>query len=385
MIAIEENIILITYNQESLVLLDDGKDLTSNKLLVSLADELIRNPEAIYYDNFNGVVRLDMNYIKDNSVGPLQLVSCRKKFRYQFSLQDYGLPMVLDMTIVRYDTANTLEGHEIVSNGRLHYEVEIEMDSSDILTTSNNNNDEMEMEIEEEFTSDMSHHNECKWFTDFLVFSQSIGKYLTRTLLNPFIDIGLRRSTVLDSMEMFRKDHEFHYQNIKSSLPMALGWESVSSIDPEQYFIAEKSDGIRYLLYVTKDGRYYFFSRSMRHVFEVCRGFHRIGKLKFSNINSLQSHILNIGKYFSLENGPYLLDGEMTRMTESDRPIYIIFDILFAGGMDLTTLPLTDRLSVLAKNYTTPLPNDPNGDWVIALKQLYRLNAWNILQRNLAR
>lgn len=392
--------------ENSQYLVDDGLKNTNDH-----PTELLSEFYKQFSDPCNPKYRLDYNwdnkcqirlvYLGDRSVmmaedERITINTIRKKHRYTYDLDknndiflattttdDISYPFLIDLTVVRFEL---VENHPFESFtvhnsiGRIHYECEVEMKEFV---------DEFVREQLDHFIEHQRLKEDGHWFHyigHFDGFTHSLNKFISKSLMNPFLDIGLEHNPSVHPMDIFRRVHVFENQSIKSSLPVAFGWENYKTVHSGDYFVAEKSDGVRYLLYIERDGSYKFFSRGLTEYFEMKRGYIKLWTIELNDPQHVQ-----IGEYFDLEYGPYLLDGEMTRTIKDDQPLYIIFDVLCMNGISLMEMTLMERLSSLVGKFyplsTTEhqkLSTDfGNPLWLMALKTFYYLDNWDKLKKRI--
>ncbi|KAI0128697.1 mRNA capping enzyme, catalytic domain-containing protein [Xylariales sp. AK1849] len=116
----------------------------------------------------------------------------------------------------------------------------------------------------------------------------------------------------------------------------------VSELPRQDYYVCEKSDGVRYLLYLTDDGNggeaHYLIDR--KNDYWWVKGVH---------FPTLQGE--------TMFHKDTLLDGELVMDTLPDgrqEPVYLVFDCLVMAGQKLVTRPLQKRLGYFQLNVMAP-------------------------------
>ncbi|KAF9433423.1 Dcp1p-Dcp2p decapping enzyme complex alpha subunit [Entomortierella beljakovae] len=122
--------------------------------------------------------------------------------------------------------------------------------------------------------------------------------------------------------------------------PISFTRDTLNELRSENYFVSEKSDGVRVLLYcVLRDGR--------QQVYLVDR------KNKFSYVPQLRFPSRD---HQSLQNDT-IVDGELVtdREPNGEHVVrYLAFDLLAHGGQNIISKPLTSRLGRLQAEFVTP-------------------------------
>lgn len=359
---------------------------------------IVHNPPYIDEDR-NIVFKCNDNLV-------IETIRRKQRKRFDFyknctTTSSNPIPFYVDMTIVQYLESESDESHHFINvaqRSRMYYECEVEIDPDVML--------EYVSSVAEVAAADRNDHITKKWkglHRDFESFTRCISRYFSKALSNPFLEIGLVYNPEMSPLDLFGRSNFYTEKHtMKSSLPATLGWENLDRLMNEPYFVAEKTDGIRYMLYIEKDGSYYFFSRSFDKLYEFTRGYQKLWK-----INLIPPQTLRISDYFDLEKAPYLLDGEMVRTTNYGQPLFIIFDMITMQGNQLIELPLQNRLGYLAEVFL-PLSNSSNverrenganipspplpyisyqtarrSDWLLGIKQLFFINQWSSIKEKI--
>ncbi|KAK3829729.1 MAG: mRNA capping enzyme, catalytic domain-containing protein [Linnemannia gamsii] len=124
--------------------------------------------------------------------------------------------------------------------------------------------------------------------------------------------------------------------------PVSFTRTTLQELKSEDYFVAEKSDGVRVLLYCVLN------DRGQQQVFLVDR------KNKFSYVPQLRFPIAgNLQAY----HNETIVDGELVTDQEPDGSQvvrYLAFDLLAHNGQNIIKKPLRSRLARLQQEFVTP-------------------------------
>ncbi|KAF9339282.1 Dcp1p-Dcp2p decapping enzyme complex alpha subunit [Linnemannia elongata] len=124
--------------------------------------------------------------------------------------------------------------------------------------------------------------------------------------------------------------------------PVSFTRTTLQELKSEDYFVAEKSDGVRVLLYCVLN------ERGQQQVFLVDR------KNKFSYVPQLRFPIAgNLQAY----HNETIVDGELVTDQEPDGSQvvrYLAFDLLAYNGQNIIKKPLRSRLARLQQEFVTP-------------------------------
>jgi len=136
------------------------------------------------------------------------------------------------------------------------------------------------------------------------------------------------------------------------SMPVNLSRRHIATIQSKPYFVSEKTDGIRYMLFVKKSEGVFLIDRKF--------DFHFV-----SGFSSLEDAYADVG--------PTLLDGEMIRCIRTQGPMFLIFDCVMFNGVSVVNETLSRRLEkirlavkryrmqVVSKDETSNLPFEIGG------------------------
>jgi len=135
--------------------------------------------------------------------------------------------------------------------------------------------------------------------------------------------------------------HEVMYQNIVKSkrgefpgpMPAALSRRHFVRLQSEEYMVSEKSDGIRYLLFVNGSGAY-LIGRTCTP--EFVAGGERLVKLYADNGQAT------------------LLDGELVVHIVSRKLVYLVFDAVLIRGENVGARMLLERLTAVRERIIQP-------------------------------
>jgi len=123
-------------------------------------------------------------------------------------------------------------------------------------------------------------------------------------------------------------------QDFPGPLPKSLGRLQLSEVSTHDYWVCEKSDGERYLLFVSTHAAY-FIDR----------------KWNFYTISSGPTSLLST---CFATNGDTLLDGEWIQTRELKTPVFMLFDGVCIDGAIFANEPTSKRLRVLTEKVIAP-------------------------------
>jgi mRNA guanylyltransferase len=124
-----------------------------------------------------------------------------------------------------------------------------------------------------------------------------------------------------------------HNHRFPGSLPSGLERSKIKHLQKGDYWVSEKSDGLRYLLFIVDRGAY-LIDRRM--------DFYQIHKFPL---------LIDL---FGSTDGVTLLDGEMVRNLRTGKLMFLIFDILALNGQtNIGMYNLSERLSIIGKKVVT--------------------------------
>jgi mRNA guanylyltransferase len=119
-----------------------------------------------------------------------------------------------------------------------------------------------------------------------------------------------------------------NHHRFPGSLPSALERSKIKLLQKGDYWVSEKSDGLRYLLFIVDQGSYLVDRR-----------------MDFYQIHKFPLLIELFGA-----SGVTLLDGEMVRNLRTGKLMYLIFDILALNGQtNIGMYNLSERLGIVGK------------------------------------
>ncbi|KAI8351355.1 mRNA capping enzyme, catalytic domain-containing protein [Mortierella sp. GBAus27b] len=131
--------------------------------------------------------------------------------------------------------------------------------------------------------------------------------------------------------------------------PISFTRDSLDELQTENYFVSEKSDGVRVMLFCIID------DNRRPQVYLVDR------KNKFSYVPQLRFPVLNPQKVYRndtiIDHNDTIVDGELVIDREPDGTLvtrYLAFDLLAYNGNNITAKPLTSRLARLQCEFVTP-------------------------------
>lgn len=132
---------------------------------------------------------------------------------------------------------------------------------------------------------------------------------------------------------------KFRLKGFPGLQPVSLSQDNLYLIQQEEYMVSWKADGTRYLMLVLNSEEMYFFDRDYK--------ISQIFNVKFLKKNSTE---------YLTET---LLDGEFVIDVVDGKkwPRFLIYDIIYCDGQDVSELDFRQRLNVIYKNIILPREN----------------------------
>lgn len=125
-----------------------------------------------------------------------------------------------------------------------------------------------------------------------------------------------------------------HQTSFPGAQPVSFASRHLSELRHQDYYVCEKTDGIRYLMYCTRDG-----DRDIHYLIDRKNDYYYIPGLHFPKQED---------KTFASFHSETIFDGELVEDTYPDAPSelkFLVFDCLVLDGDLLTTKPLDKRLA----------------------------------------
>ncbi|EFA79724.1 hypothetical protein PPL_07415 [Heterostelium album PN500] len=113
------------------------------------------------------------------------------------------------------------------------------------------------------------------------------------------------------------------------SMPINFGKKYFSHVQANDYYVSEKTDGVRYLLLIAKD-----------NVYLVDRKF--------------DFYSVKFDKLIEIYGNDTLMDGEMIRQLRTKKPIFLVFDLLSCRGVCVAGKDLSGRIEAIRNSITGP-------------------------------
>lgn len=166
--------------------------------------------------------------------------------------------------------------------------------------------------------------------------------------------------------------HNGNYNRFPGSQPVSFRKEHIESLRNEDYFVCEKSDGVRYLLYYTVP-------------YGECVAFLIDRNMKVRSIPSI---------YLPTKDGSSIhqdtiIDGELlietNPITKEKITKFLAFDCLLVDGENIINKTLPQRLKHLQNDIITPLRNIVNGTlsplppFILSMKQMWKSYSIGVL------
>ncbi|KIW14546.1 hypothetical protein PV08_07330 [Exophiala spinifera] len=142
-------------------------------------------------------------------------------------------------------------------------------------------------------------------------------------------------------------------RNFPGAQPVSFAAKHIAELKREDYYVCEKTDGMRYLMYLSRDG-----DRDIHYLIDRKNDYYYVPGLHFPH------HEDPTFKRFHTET---ILDGELVEDTYPDRPPevkFLVFDCLVLDGNSMMHRPLDKRLayckSFVIKPYQAMVKQDPS-------------------------
>ena len=161
------------------------------------------------------------------------------------------------------------------------------------------------------------------------------------------------------------------------SQPVTFMREHLDWLLNEDYYVCEKSDGTRYLLYYT-----YFNADGVG----VNKGFLIDRNYEFWELPAPARIPLKAGRASRQDkwHRDVLLDGEL--IGEDDHPRFCIFDLLMVYGESVCDCSLPRRLQLLQNDILVPLSTArPEGDLRLVMKEMHKPYGMQLVFEKIAR
>ncbi|KAI9205521.1 mRNA capping enzyme, catalytic domain-containing protein [Polychytrium aggregatum] len=135
------------------------------------------------------------------------------------------------------------------------------------------------------------------------------------------------------------------YEGFAGSQPVSFQLQHLSNLENEDYFVCEKSDGVRYMmiLVVTQKGPAGFLIDRMNNFFYLPMHF-PLSKLKQKSSQNTQFH------------NDTLMDGELVIDVQGDKKIkrFLVFDLMAVNGVSIVQRSFSTRLGILQQDVIEP-------------------------------
>lgn len=125
-----------------------------------------------------------------------------------------------------------------------------------------------------------------------------------------------------------------HQISFPGAQPVSFASRHLTELKYQDYYVCEKTDGIRYLMYCTREGE-----RDIHYLIDRKNDYYYIPGLHFPKQDD---------RTFASFHSETILDGELVEDSYPDRPSelkFLVFDCLVLDGDLLTTKPLDKRLA----------------------------------------
>lgn len=132
---------------------------------------------------------------------------------------------------------------------------------------------------------------------------------------------------------------KFNRKGFPGSQPVSLSHENLHFLQKEEYMVSWKADGARYMMLILGPDDMFFFDRDYRVA--------QVFNLQFFRKNSTEFI------------GDTMLDGEMVidNFQGENWPRFLIYDVVYCDGQDVSELNFRERLNVIFKNIILPREN----------------------------
>ncbi|KAL7711741.1 mRNA capping enzyme [Entamoeba marina] len=191
---------------------------------------------------------------------------------------------------------------------------------------------EIEFELKsEKFTNTKETSQIKQYLREYVQFVTYTHQFIKKSRSNYFDDI-----TYVDERELKHQLQKLVCDAIPKcgggdmfpgAMPVNFGRVSFDTIQQIQYFVSEKTDGVRHFLLVLESKAYLVTRR-----FNFC-------ELEFPQLVEV----------FGV-NGISLFDGEIVRNLETMRPVFMAFDIMIHDGVNVCLKPYGERIEILQQS-----------------------------------
>jgi mRNA guanylyltransferase len=252
----------------------------------------------------------------------------RKKFRWSFEGNGGKSPWRIDLTQVITEVDRQLSPDDDDLSRQVKppnliqsstYEIEFEIKATALSTL---NNPEHMRDTVQEF---------------YALITQTLT-FLQQMRVEQFPEVGFVNVTdeskcaqLRQTIRQIFKVSDNNDDEFPGSMPVTFSRRYFPIVQTKPYFVSEKTDGIRYLMLIVSDG-IYFIDRK-----------YQIRSVRFDLLNELYG-----------TKGPTLLDGEMVRHAQTQRPIFMVFDVIMINNQYVADKNLSSRLQIIGTDVIAP-------------------------------
>lgn len=134
-----------------------------------------------------------------------------------------------------------------------------------------------------------------------------------------------------------------HNTSFPGSQPVSFSGKHIDELKSQDYYVCEKTDGLRYLMYLTDDN-----GKDIHYLIDRKNDYYYVPGLHFPHHED---------KTFTRFHTATILDGELVEDKYPDRPAvikFLVFDCLILDGMPLMQRPLDKRLGYFKNHVLQP-------------------------------
>lgn len=260
----------------------------------------------------------------------------RKKRRYTFTAKNLSAPWKIDLTHIECTKNGAMNSNssnsnisDSVSGSDSEKEIELEFELLPtakfhwLKETNETKVKEMTKFMAEQLLSLVDY---CIPFDSDTALESSVEAVVNADFVGPIHK--LNASILPQTQSSSRQNGEANSIDFLGSMPVNLTRQSLATVLANDYFMTEKSDGVRYLLYVVSDGSgkptAVLFDRA-KNIFRF-RGSCEVGS--------------------ALGQGT-VLDGELVFNLKFKTHAFLVFDVLLWQGLSQLQKPFLDRLNLI--------------------------------------
>lgn len=245
-----------------------------------------------------------------SSTPPTEWTIERLKRRVTYQPMRNGIPLAWKIDLTEIESRPP---HGAVA---IDYEVEFELKNDIMLKWLQATDDQVVLDITNSIATEL-----MKLF-DLCVVSDHSS--IPTTFLSPLSQSYSQQITVINTS----LQHRHHSFSFVGAMPITMSRQSLKAIQQSRYFITEKTDGVRHLLYCLLDEHkrpIAVFMNRAKQLFAVPGGQAIAENLRPGTV----------------------VDGEFVFNRTMQRYVFLMFDVLAIDGKSVVTLPFAERLQII--------------------------------------